>query len=272
MQPGRVIFVSSHEGVPDDGMRSCPMDTGPSSYCYRGSGLYDYDESGLADCFSNVVHAVDQPLWMKDDVDFKYCKFFGDAKYKPSRGRDPHWKKSPYAVLRYLSMTPCLQRLYSLRVTAEHIMRHATHQIEEGSMCHPSDGKAWKHFDRMYPDFAEEPRNIRLDLCTDGFAPHVVACDCHTAIRSDRDCHTAINNAVKGNYLHPRANISQIPQEHQLFWFQKLKVSYWWDYDDDSMFKVIKSQIGKFLRKRSANARNQLARPLGLPRRSSASF
>ncbi|KAL0289877.1 UNVERIFIED_CONTAM: hypothetical protein Sangu_2599900 [Sesamum angustifolium] len=24
----------------------------------------------------------------------------------------------------------------------------------------------------MYPDFAEEPRNVRLDLCTDGFAPH----------------------------------------------------------------------------------------------------
>ncbi|KAL0325411.1 UNVERIFIED_CONTAM: hypothetical protein Sradi_5110400 [Sesamum radiatum] len=69
-------------------------------------------------------------------------------------------------------MTPCLQRLYSLRVTAEHIMQHATHHIEEGSMCHPSDGEAWKHFDRMYPDFAEEPRNVRLDLCTDGFAPH----------------------------------------------------------------------------------------------------
>ncbi|KAL0307242.1 UNVERIFIED_CONTAM: hypothetical protein Sradi_6141500, partial [Sesamum radiatum] len=45
-----------------------------------------------------------------------------------------------------------------------------------------------------------------------------------------------------------------IPQEHQLFWFQKLKVRKWWDYDDESMFKVVKSQAGKFLWKRFANA------------------
>ncbi|KAL0328133.1 UNVERIFIED_CONTAM: hypothetical protein Scaly_2245900 [Sesamum calycinum] len=49
---------------------------------------------------------------------------------------------------------------------------HATHQTEEGSMCHPSDVEAWKHFDRMYPDFAEEPRNVQLGLCTYSFAPH----------------------------------------------------------------------------------------------------
>ncbi|KAL0346421.1 UNVERIFIED_CONTAM: hypothetical protein Scaly_1658100 [Sesamum calycinum] len=27
-------------------------------------------------------------------------------------------------------------------------------------MCYPSRAEAWKHFDRMYPDFAEEPRNV----------------------------------------------------------------------------------------------------------------
>ncbi|KAL0453579.1 UNVERIFIED_CONTAM: hypothetical protein Slati_1336000 [Sesamum latifolium] len=49
---------------------------------------------------------------------------------------------------------------------------HANHQMEEGSMCHPSDMEAWRHFDQTHPNFAVEPRNIRLDLCTDGFAPH----------------------------------------------------------------------------------------------------
>jgi hypothetical protein len=38
-------------------------------------------------------------------------------------------------------------------------------------MAHPSDGEAWKHFDQMHPEFAKEPRNVRLGLCTDGFAP-----------------------------------------------------------------------------------------------------
>ncbi|OMO95192.1 Transposon, En/Spm-like protein [Corchorus capsularis] len=49
---------------------------------------------------------------------------------------------------------------------------HHTHEITEGFMSHPSDGEAWKHFDRTYPDFASDPRNIRLGLCADGFAPH----------------------------------------------------------------------------------------------------
>ncbi|KAL0298146.1 UNVERIFIED_CONTAM: hypothetical protein Sangu_3158500 [Sesamum angustifolium] len=54
-------FSSSHNGVPDDGTRSCPVDASPSSY-YYGGGPYDY-ESGLADRFYNVVHASDQSLW-----------------------------------------------------------------------------------------------------------------------------------------------------------------------------------------------------------------
>ncbi|KAK4389873.1 hypothetical protein Sango_2324300 [Sesamum angolense] len=49
---------------------------------------------------------------------------------------------------------------------------HATHQIEEGSTCHPSDAEMWKHFDRMYADFAEEPRNVRMGLCTEDFMTH----------------------------------------------------------------------------------------------------
>nr|MCH9869328.1 hypothetical protein [Serratia marcescens] len=38
-------------------------------------------------------------------------------------------------------------------------------------MSHPSDGEAWKHFDRIHPNFASEPRNVRLGLCSDGFSP-----------------------------------------------------------------------------------------------------
>ena len=29
-------------------------------------------------------------------------------------------------------------------------------------MRHPVDGQAWKYFDIKYPDFASEPRNVRL--------------------------------------------------------------------------------------------------------------
>ncbi|KAL0434321.1 UNVERIFIED_CONTAM: hypothetical protein Slati_2766400 [Sesamum latifolium] len=178
-------FSSSHDGVPDDGTRSYPLDASRSEYCYS-SGPHDY-ESELAGYFYNVVYAADQPLWngctqsqlttiaelvdyktddhiseriydqisrwsnkllppghtllryyyntkklikdlglpikkieacknecmlyYKDDVDLEYCKFCGDARYKPTRRPDPHRKKSPYAILRYLPLTPHLQRL-----------------------------------------------------------------------------------------------------------------------------------------------------------------
>ncbi|CAL9025651.1 unnamed protein product [Prunus brigantina] len=33
-------------------------------------------------------------------------------------------------------------------------------------------GEAWKEFDRTFPDFAADPRNVRLGLATDGFNPY----------------------------------------------------------------------------------------------------
>ena len=36
---------------------------------------------------------------------------------------------------------------------------------------HPRDCKAWKMFDQTYPEFASEPRNVRLGLASDGFNP-----------------------------------------------------------------------------------------------------
>ncbi|KAK4382301.1 hypothetical protein Sango_2884600 [Sesamum angolense] len=77
-------------------------------------------------------------LYWKDDIDLDYCKFCREAKYKPTRERNPKRKKTLYAILRYLSLTPCLQRLYALETTVEQMTWHANHQTEEGSMCHPS--------------------------------------------------------------------------------------------------------------------------------------
>ncbi|GJS20825.1 F-box domain containing protein [Tanacetum coccineum] len=49
---------------------------------------------------------------------------------------------------------------------------HATGKCTEpGKMQHPVDGGAWKKFDTKYPDFAKEPRNVRLGLAADGFNP-----------------------------------------------------------------------------------------------------
>ncbi|KAL0373495.1 UNVERIFIED_CONTAM: hypothetical protein Sradi_3265200 [Sesamum radiatum] len=108
---------------------------------------------------------------LHDNIWLEYCKLSGDPRYKPTRDRNSKRKKSPYAILRYFPLTPQLQRLYASPAAAEHMKWHACHQTKEGSTSHPSDVEVWRHFDESYLDFAVEPRNARLALCTDGFTP-----------------------------------------------------------------------------------------------------
>jgi hypothetical protein len=39
-------------------------------------------------------------------------------------------------------------------------------------MVHASDGEAWKHFDAIHREKAEEARNVRVALAIDGFNPY----------------------------------------------------------------------------------------------------
>ncbi|CAL8085193.1 unnamed protein product [Prunus armeniaca] len=41
-------------------------------------------------------------------------------------------------------------------------------------MRHPTDGEAWKEFNRTFPNFFADPRNVRLGLVTDRFNPYEV--------------------------------------------------------------------------------------------------
>ncbi|KAL0298795.1 UNVERIFIED_CONTAM: hypothetical protein Sradi_6539300 [Sesamum radiatum] len=135
----------------------------------------------LIDRFSNIVHAANQPLWdsctqsqlgiVAELVDIKTDGHIFEQIYD----RISQWANrilpSDHTLSGDYYNTKKL-RLYSSRATAEHMTWHATHQTEEGSMCHSFDNEAWKHFDLMCPHFAEEPCNVQLGLCTDGFVPH----------------------------------------------------------------------------------------------------
>ncbi|XP_024009381.1 uncharacterized protein LOC112084472 [Eutrema salsugineum] len=71
----------------------------------------------------------------------------------------------------YLPIADRLKRMYQSKKTAAAMRWHAEHQAKEGEMCHPSDAAEWKYFQDLHPQFAEEPRNVYLGLCTDGFNP-----------------------------------------------------------------------------------------------------
>ena len=49
---------------------------------------------------------------------------------------------------------------------------HKVRDQKEGVLEHPMDGEAWKDFDKQYPTFAEDARNVRLGLAIDGFNPY----------------------------------------------------------------------------------------------------
>ena len=55
--------------------------------------------------------------------------------------------------------------------TSSSMRWHKKGKRKNGRMIHPTDSKVWKFFDEEHPDFAADPRNIRLGLATDGFNP-----------------------------------------------------------------------------------------------------
>ncbi|XP_019158170.1 PREDICTED: uncharacterized protein LOC109154886 [Ipomoea nil] len=110
-------------------------------------------------------------LYYKSDINERHCKFCGEARFKPRPPTCARGKEVPKKMMHYLPLIPRLQRLYASQNSAEHMRWHYENHRQPGIMCHPSDGEAWKHFDTQYPDFAADPRNVRLGLCANGFSP-----------------------------------------------------------------------------------------------------
>ncbi|KAL0549527.1 hypothetical protein IC582_014012 [Cucumis melo] len=49
---------------------------------------------------------------------------------------------------------------------------HRDKRVETDDVLrHPADAEGWKHFDSEFPNFASDPRNVRLGLASDGFNP-----------------------------------------------------------------------------------------------------
>ncbi|KAH9668232.1 hypothetical protein KPL70_021335 [Citrus sinensis] len=117
-----------------------------------------------------VIHACkyDCALFWKEYGTLEKCPYCGEPRYKFEGSK----KKVPLKVLRYFPLKPRLQRLFISRHTARDMRWHQEKRVvKEGILRHPADGEAWKEFDRLYPWFVQEPRNVRMGLATDGFNP-----------------------------------------------------------------------------------------------------
>ena len=55
--------------------------------------------------------------------------------------------------------------------TASSMRWHFDKRVDDGVIRHPANSMAWKDFDKVHPNFASKPRNVRLGLASDGFQP-----------------------------------------------------------------------------------------------------
>ncbi|KAG7572425.1 Transposon En/Spm-like [Arabidopsis suecica] len=106
-------------------------------------------------------------IFCRDDKNLQECRFCGKPRYQPPGGRT----RVPYKRMWYLPITDRMKRLYQSERNAANMRWYAEQSTTNGEITHPSDAKAWKHFQTVYSDFANECRNLYLGLCTNGFSP-----------------------------------------------------------------------------------------------------
>ncbi|KAK1677955.1 hypothetical protein QYE76_038803 [Lolium multiflorum] len=104
------------------------------------------------------------------------CPECGVSRYKKG-------KKAPRKVVWYFPITPRLQRYFADPKQAKLMRWHAEMRKGEDDaddpdkkkkdrmLRHPSDASQWNALNLEYPEFGDDPRNIRLGASTDGVNP-----------------------------------------------------------------------------------------------------
>jgi hypothetical protein len=116
-------------------------------------------------------------LFWKEHKDDTECMHCGRSRYVKVINVDGAFVTTKAAIkqLRYIPITPRLKRLFVCEETAQQMRWHkeGIHDSEDPDiMSHPTDAKAWHALDHFDPEFAWDPRSVRLGLSTDGFHPY----------------------------------------------------------------------------------------------------
>ncbi|XP_062118305.1 uncharacterized protein LOC133831919 [Humulus lupulus] len=119
--------------------------------------------------FSILTFIVNLMHIKKENKNAKRCPICGHERYKFQGTKG---KKIPHKKMQYFPITPRLQRLFMSRHTSSDMRWHKEERVDtEGVLRQLADAEVWKDFDRQYPYFAKESRNVRLGFATDGFNP-----------------------------------------------------------------------------------------------------
>ncbi|XP_074377183.1 uncharacterized protein LOC141718703 [Apium graveolens] len=111
-------------------------------------------------------------LYWEECVNDTSCHICNTSRWKSkSTTGTKNSRKIPAKVLRYFPIKKRLQQFFMCSETARYMTWHENERKKDGILRHPADGTDWKDFDKKFPRFAQEPRNMRLGLGTDGFNP-----------------------------------------------------------------------------------------------------
>jgi hypothetical protein len=84
-------------------------------------------------------------------------------------------------VLRYFFLIPQLHKMYRSLEIANLLKWHYYNRSDPGKMSTVADSPAWRHIDtEIDMNFAEEKRNVRMDLSLDGVNPHSIQASSHS--------------------------------------------------------------------------------------------
>lgn len=124
------------------------------------------------------IHACknDCCLFRGDYSDLEECPICGTSRYKSRRdvGEDDGCSRRrgvPRKVVWYLPILPRLKRLFANKKEAKLLRWHKEGRKNDGLLRHPADGAQWRNIDSKYDWFAEDARNLRFVLSTDGMNP-----------------------------------------------------------------------------------------------------
>ncbi|XP_010475417.1 PREDICTED: uncharacterized protein LOC104754830 [Camelina sativa] len=124
----------------------------------------------------DIIHACNNDciLYRKQFGEMESCPRCSASRWEIDKQSGEEKKGIPGKVLRYFPINDRFRRMFRSKKMAEDLRWHYTNASEDGTMRHPVDSISWAHVNDKLPDFAAEPRNLRLGLSTDGMNPFAI--------------------------------------------------------------------------------------------------
>jgi len=126
------------------------------------------------------IHACpnDRILYRGEHENLDECPICSASRYKilwddPSdvEVEERPKKKIHAKVMWYAPIIPCLKRLFINKDHAKLLRWHKEDRKVNNILRHPADASQWKEIDSESSNFADDARNLRFTLSTDGFNP-----------------------------------------------------------------------------------------------------